>query len=153
MDRNFPPLRSGQVILRAVSADDLAVFYEHQLDREAAQMAEFPSRDWDAFMAHWKKIMSDPANILKAIVYDGQVAGNIVSWEHEGEQEVGYWIGREYWGRGIASAALKQFLEQVGIRPLYAFVVKHNIASRRVLEKCGFVLYREDGDGFALRIE
>ena len=153
MDRNFPPLRSGQVILRAVSADDLAVFYEHQLDKEASQMAEFPTRDWDAFMAHWKKIMADEANILNTIVYDGQVVGNIVSWEHEGEQEVGYWIGREYWGRGIASAALKQFLEQVGIRPLYAFVVKHNIASRRVLEKCGFVLYKEDGDGFALRHE
>jgi RimJ/RimL family protein N-acetyltransferase len=136
-----------------VSADDLAVFYEHQLDKEASQMAEFPTRDWDAFMAHWKKIMSDPANILKTIVYDGQIAGNIVSWEHEGEQEVGYWIGREYWGRGIATAALKQFLEWVSIRPLYAFVVKDNIASRRVLEKCGFVLYKEDDYGFSFRYE
>lgn len=153
MDKNLPPLRSDQVTLRAVSADDLPIFYEHQLDTEAAQMAEFPSRDWESFMAHWKKIMADEANILKTIVYDGQVAGNIVSWEHEGEQEVGYWIGREYWGRGIVTTALKQFLELVSIRPLYAFVVKHNIASRRVLEKCGFVIYKEDGDGFALRYE
>ena len=97
--------------------------------------------------------MADPANILKTIIYDGQVAGNVVSWEHEGELEVGYWLGREYWGRGITTTALKQFLELVSIRPLYAFVVKHNIASRRVLEKCGFVLYKEDGNGFGLRYE
>lgn len=153
MDKNFPPLRSDQVTLRAVSVDDLPVFYEHQLDTEAAQMAEFPTRGWDVFMAHWKKIMADPANILKTIVYDGQVAGNIVSWEHEGEQEIGYWVGREYWGRGVATAALKQFLEWVSIRPLYAFVVQDNIASRRVLEKSGFMLYKADDNGFALRYE
>jgi RimJ/RimL family protein N-acetyltransferase len=68
------------------------------------------------------------------------VAGNIVCWEQAGEREVGYWLGKEYWGKGIATRALKEFLEMVKTRPLMAHVAKRNIASRRVLEKCGFAV-------------
>ena len=109
-------------------------FYEQQLD------ADFPSRDRDAFTAYWKKIMGNQANILKIILYDGQAAGNIVSWEHDNEQEIGYWLGMEYWGQGIATAALTEFLNLIETHPLYAHVVKHNIASKRVLEKNGFMV-------------
>ncbi len=107
-------------------------------------MAAFPARDRDAFMAQWAKIMADDNNILKAILYGDQVAGNIVSWEHSGEREVGYWLGRSFWGKGIATRALALFLEQVTARPLYAYVAKHNLASIRVLEKCGFTVAGED---------
>ena len=107
-------------------------------------MAAFPARDREAFMAHWAKIMADDSNILKTILYDDQVAGNIVSWEQSGERDVGYWLGREYWGKGIATRALSLFLEQVATRPLHAHVAKHNLASIRVLEKCGFTITVED---------
>jgi RimJ/RimL family protein N-acetyltransferase len=129
------------VRLRAVIASDLPVFFEQQLDPVANQMAAFPARDREAFMVHWAKIMADESNILKTILYGDQVAGNIVSWEHpdEGsEREVGYWLGREFWGKGLATRALALFLEQVTLRPLVAFVAKHNLTSIRVLEKCGF---------------
>lgn len=72
------------------------------------------------------------------------MAGNIASFEVDGEREIGYWIGREFWGLGIASESLKQLLGQEVRRPLFAHVAKHNVASRRVLEKCGFVVIRED---------
>lgn len=94
-------------------------------------------------MAHWARIIAGESNILRAILYDDQVAGNIVSWEHHGEREVGYWLGREFWGKGIATPALTLLLQQVTTRPLYAHVVKHNHASNRVLQKCGFTLQRE----------
>ena len=126
------------VLLRDVTASDLPIFFEQQLDPIATQMAAFPARDREAFMAHWAKILADEANILKTILYGDQVAGNIVSWEQSGEREVGYWLGREFWGKGIATRALSLFLEQVLLRPLYAYVAKHNLASIRVLEKCGF---------------
>ena len=129
---------ASTVLLRNVIASDLPIFFEQQFDPVANQMAAFPARDREAFMAHWAKILADESNILKTIVYDDQVAGNIVSWAHAGEQEVGYWLGREFWGKGIATQALSLFLEHVASRPLYAYVVKHNIASIRVLEKCGF---------------
>jgi RimJ/RimL family protein N-acetyltransferase len=114
-------------------------------------MAAFPARDHDAFNAHWQKILSEEANRVRTITFRGEVAGNIVSWEEAGECKVGYWLGRKYWGRGIASAALAQFLELVKMRPLYARAAKHNTASVRVLQKCGFTICGEDrfavGDG------
>ena len=45
---------------------------------------------------------------------------------------------RALWGRGIASEALAEFLHLEQSRPLYAGVAPHNIASIRVLQKCGF---------------
>jgi RimJ/RimL family protein N-acetyltransferase len=137
------------VLLRDVIASDLPAFFEQQLDPVANQMAAFPARDREAFMAHWAKILTDEANILKTILYGDQVAGNIVSWEQpdEGsEREVGYWLGREYWGKGIATRALSLFLEQVTARPLYAYVAKHNLASIRVLQKCGFTITSEEAE-------
>ena len=135
---------TNSVQLRDVVAIDLPVFYEQQLDPEAIQMAAFPSRDRDAFMAHWDKIMADDSVLLKTILFEGNVAGNIVCFEQLGEREVGYWLGKEYWGKGIASQALRQFLDFIQTRPLYAHVAKHNMASRRVLEKCGFKVAAED---------
>ena len=127
-----------EIILREVIDSDLAIFYEHQREPEANRMAAFPSRDRDLFMAHWSKIRKDESNILKTILCNGQVAGNMLSFIMDGKREVGYWIGREYWGRCLATKALKMFLEVENTRPLYGVVAKHNIGSRRVLEKCGF---------------
>lgn len=135
---------SNMIQLREVVEADLPIFFEHQLDPEAWQMASFPSRSRDGFMSHWTKIMADDSILMKTILFDGNVAGNIVCFEQLGEREVGYWLGKEYWGKGIATQALADFLKQIVTRPLYAHVAKHNIASRRVLEKCGFVVSGED---------
>jgi len=130
--------------LRDVTRTDLPIFYEQQVDPEATEMAGFPSRDWDVFRTHWITIMSDESIQLKAILFNGEVAGNIVCFEQLGEREIGYWLGKEYWGKGIATRALEEFLKSVETRPLYAHVAKHNIGSRRVLEKCGFTISGED---------
>jgi RimJ/RimL family protein N-acetyltransferase len=135
---------TGDVRLRDVTETDLPLFFEHQLDPDATRMAAFPSRDWEAFMAHWTKILGNERVTKRTILYDGQVAGNIGSFDQLGEREVGYWIGKPYWGKGIATRALAAFLEDEQVRPLYAHVAKHNIASLRVLEKCGFMICGED---------
>lgn len=144
---------TDNVTLREVQDDDLPIFFEQQLEPEATQMADFPARDREAFMAHWAKIRRDQNNLMYTILYDGQVAGNIVSWPQEDKQEVGYWLGKEFWGKGIATQALAQLLNTITTRPLYAFVAKRNLASRRVLEKCGFTQYDEDEVGFLLKLE
>lgn len=128
------------VVLRAVIDSDLPIFFEHQRDPEAITMAAFPSREREAHMAHWARIMADPSNLLRTILVDGQVVGNLVSWDGMDGREVGYWVGREFWGRGIATRALRLFLSEAQTRPLIAHVARHNVASRRVLEKCGFVV-------------
>jgi RimJ/RimL family protein N-acetyltransferase len=131
------------IALRDVVEDDLSIFFEHQSDPVANQMAAFPARDRDAFMAHWAKIPSDATAVTKTILFEGQVVGNVVSWEQGGERNVGYWLGRDYWGKGIATRALAAFLRLLKARPLYAHVAKHNLASLAVLQKCGFVVTGE----------
>lgn len=133
----------GTIRLRDVIESDLPIFFEHQLDPVATSMAAFPSRDRPAFMAHWAKILANPTGVIQTIMLGDQVAGNIVSYEYDGMREVGYWIGRQYWGQGVATSALSAFLERHA-RPLYAHVAKHNRGSLRVLQKCGFTIIGED---------
>ena len=134
-------------VLREVVEGDLPAFHEYECDPEAAAMAAFPSRDRDAFMAHWAKTLANDSALTMTIVSDGEVAGNIGCWEADGHRFVGYWIGREFWGRGLATQALAELLGLVEARPLYAHVVKSNVASIRVLEKNGFVeVGRHTGD-------
>jgi len=128
------------VSLRDVREADLPVLFEQQLDPEANRIAAFHPRSRDEFAAHWKTILADPSKVKKAVLLDGQVVGNMVAFERDGRREVGYWIGREHWGRGIATDALRLFLKQVPVRPLHAVVAAHNAASIRVLEKCGFTV-------------
>ena len=103
-------------------------------------MVVFRSRERDEFDKHWAKILADETALTKTIVADGQVAGHIASFLRDGEREIGYWIDRALWGRGIASEALSAFLRLEQRRPLAAGVARHNIASMRVLQKCGFRL-------------
>ncbi len=126
------------VRLRSVEDRDLDVFFDHQADPQAVEMAAFPARDKDQFAAHWAKLRADDTLVVRTIVADGMVAGNIGSWPENGQQLLGYWVGREWWGRGVATQALALLVEEVSIRPLCAHVVVHNVGSIRVLEKCGF---------------
>jgi RimJ/RimL family protein N-acetyltransferase len=84
-------------------------------------------------------ILQDPSVHVRTVELEGAVAGNVVSWVHDEERDVGYWIGREHWGKGVASAALASFLVLLDERPLFAHVAEYNARSIRVLEKCGFV--------------
>src|SRR5262249_31729380 len=72
------------------------------------------------------------------LLFQEQVVGSIVCFEWDGKREVGYWIDRQHWGKGLATAALSLFLGEVAERPLYAGAARDNVASLRVLEKCGF---------------
>jgi RimJ/RimL family protein N-acetyltransferase len=139
-----------EVELRDIEPDDLPIFYEQQLDAEATRMAAFPARDRAAFDAHWAtNILGNPSAINQTIVIDGQVAGNIGSWLQGGVRLVGYWIGRQHWGKGVATRALTAFLHLVTERPLYAHVARHNVGSIRVLEKCGFSVDVQQGGAVA----
>ena len=107
-------------------------------------MAAFTARDRDAFMDHWQRILEDDSVLAQTVMLDDRVAGNVVSWERDGRRQLGYWIGQEYWGNGIATQAVNQFLTIEQQRPLYAKVVSSNAASIRVLQKCQFKPVTED---------
>ena len=127
-------------MLRDIVETDLPIFYEQQLDPESSRMAAFPPRkEWTVFLEHWRtKVLGVPTGCKQTIVWNDRVAGYIASWLQDERRLIAYWIGREYWGRGIATAALTEFLGHDRARPLHAFVAAHNVGSIRVLEKCGF---------------
>lgn len=139
-----------EIVLRDVIDEDLPVFFAQQLDADANRIAAFTSKDpadKAAFMAHWARIRNNSGS-TKTVVVNGQVAGHILHFDEAGHPEVSYWLGKRYWGQGIATRALTVLLGQVRERPLYARAVKDNVASIRVLQKCGFIIVAED-KGFA----
>lgn len=134
----------AKITLRPVIPPDLPILFEQQLEPEAVAMSAYPSKDRGEFMRHWEGILKNKAIVARTIIYKEKIAGHIICWkEGKYEQRVGYWIGKQFWGRGIATSALKDFLAEVKIRPLYAQVANHNLASRKVLEKNGFALLEE----------
>lgn len=126
-------------MLRDVVEDDLDAIFEQHRDPESVEMAKVPSRDREGFDAHWQRVLAGPTNVAKVIDVDGVVAGTALSWEQDGRRLVGYWLAREYWGRGLATQALAQLVAELPQRPLHAWVVTTNAGSIRVLQKCGFV--------------
>lgn len=128
--------------LRDVHLSDLPVFFAFQQDPSANFMAAFTAKDPEdrrAFDLHWERILSDPTVTMKAIVLEGRVVGSVGKFDMLDKPQVTYWVDRESWGRGIATAALAQFLALYRIRPVYASAAADNRGSLRVLEKCGFV--------------
>ena len=133
---------SDLVRLRNVERDDLPRMYEMQLDPESNRMAVTIPRSAEAFEAHWAKVLRDPSLTAKVILLGEKVVGAVSCFTHEGQVNVGYWVSRDHWGKGIASRALELLLLEVTTRPLYAHVATSNGASLRVLQKCGFVVER-----------
>ncbi|MGW1499804.1 GNAT family N-acetyltransferase [Streptomyces mirabilis] len=130
-----------EVSLRPVHDSDLPVFFRLMNDPESLRMAAFTAEDpadRDAFDAHWKRIRASSDVVPRTILADGDVVGSAAVYGEPGEREVTYWIDRAYWGRGIATAALRDLLAEVPERPLHARAAADNAGSRRVLEKCGF---------------
>ncbi len=133
-----------KITLRSVVQSDLPTLFQQQLDPESVAMSAYPSKDKGEFMRHWESILRNKAIVARTIIYKEKIAGHILCWkEGRYEQRIGYWVGKQFWGRGIANAAISALLLEVKIRPLFAEVANHNIASKRVLEKNGFELLDE----------
>lgn len=133
--------------LREVLESDLEIFFEQQADPATKAMAGHPGRKREAFFLHMRqRVLPQVDGLIRTIEVDGKPAGNVVAWLDEGQWFLGYVLGRDFWGKGYASAAVTAFLPLVPHRPLYADVAPHNVASRRVLEKNGFQLIASNED-------
>lgn len=127
--------------LRAVTDDDLDTIFDQMRDPVAVRMAAFTADDPDdraEFDAHLRRLRTTPTIRLRAISADGVLAGTIASFEVNGDTEITYWLGRSFWGRGIATAAVGLFLETLPVRPVLARAASDNAGSLAVLRRSGF---------------
>ena len=145
---------NDQVHLSEFRSSDKAALVENLNDRDIYDRTlriPFPYTDAhaDAFLAlvaktteqqgqpvHWTIRSADDA-LIGVCGFDGFQVGK----SHRAE--VGYWLAKPFWGRGMMTAVVQRVcqyaFEEFGLVKINAHVVTHNPASARVLEKCGFV--------------
>ena len=140
-----------KIKLRQSENSDLAFFFKFQLDKEAIYLAAFTPKDPTnkaAYLEKYTKHLNDPTINMQTILVDETIAGSIAKFMMEGDTEITYWIDRNFWGKGIATTALKNFLTIENTRPIFGRVAFDNVGSQKVLEKCGFIKIGTD-KGFA----
>jgi [ribosomal protein S5]-alanine N-acetyltransferase len=144
-------MTNSNIRLTKTEKDDLNAFFQFQLDKEANYLAAFTSKDPNdktAYMEKYTKHLADPTINMRTIIVNDEIAGSIAKFIMENEAGITYWIDKKFWGQGIATTALKDFLKIEPTRPIYGRVAFDNYGSQKVLEKCGFVKIGKD-KGFA----
>ena len=137
--------------LRPTEIADLDTLFQYQLDKEGGYLAAFMPKDptdKTAYINKYTKLLSDPTVNNQTILLDDKIVGSIAKFIIEGDTEITYWIDRKFWGRGIATKALTEFLAIETVRPIFGRVAFDNFGSQKVLEKCGFDKVGSD-KGFA----
>jgi RimJ/RimL family protein N-acetyltransferase len=143
-------LQLSSCIVRPWAESDAAALHRHADDREVSMHLRdrFPypySLEQARSFLGW--ITKQPSPTVWAIEVAGEAVGGIGIELHSDVErvsaEVGYWLGRAHWRRGIATEALKavtaEAFKQFEITRLYAVPFADHAASVRVLEKCGYV--------------
>lgn len=134
-------MKKIEVELKNTNPNDLETLFYFQLDTKANYLAAFTSKnpaDKKTYLTKWLKLLSDVKVNIRTILIDKEIVGSIAKFEMEGNAEITYWIGKEFWGKGVASNALRKFLEIEKTRPIFGRVAHDNIGSQKVLEHCGF---------------
>jgi len=133
--------KTVEIELKHTNQNDLETLFLFQLDKDANYLAAFTSKnpsDKDAYIEKWTRLLSDEKINARTILLENKIVGSIAKFEMEGNAEITYWIGKEFWGKGIASTALNKFLEVEKTRPLFGRIAFDNLGSKKVLENCGF---------------
>ena len=129
------------VTLRATRAGDLDALFTFEQQVEAVRMAAFTAPDPTdrvTFDAHWRRLIDDPTVDARTIRADGAIVGSVARWFEDGTPEITVWIDPGHWGEGIATRAIRLFLDALRERPVRARVAADNSGSIAVLEKLGF---------------
>lgn len=144
-------IKELDIKLRPTQAADLETLFEFQLDKISGFLAAFMPQDptdKSAYLAKHTKLLNDPTVNNQTILLGNSIVGSIAKFVIEGDAEITYWVDRKFWGCGIATKALKEFLVIETTRPIFGRVAFDNFGSQKVLGKCGFIKIGSD-KGFA----
>ncbi len=144
---------NDQIHLSGVQSSDKAAIIEHLKERdiyETTLRIPFPysDADADAWLTRVAELTSQQGrpvhfaireadgSFLGACGFDGVEVGK----SHRAE--IGYWLAKPFWGRGIMTAVVQRLcqhaFEEFSLTKITAQIFPHNPSSARVLEKCGF---------------
>ncbi len=161
--KEVPEIPTRRLLLRALRMEDAPRVRELAGDREiAANTANIPHPYEDGLAEAWIDSQAERRSRGQAVVFAVQLRGDFAAGSDDtlrpGElvgavgleldpenrlAELGYWIGKPYWGRGLATeaalAVLRYGFEELSLNRIHAHHFAHNASSGRVLEKIGMV--------------
>ena len=135
------PESSPKTELRKTVETDLETLFNFQLDDEYNCQAAFTATNYSdkkAYLEKWTRHLTNPSIHSQTILVNGEIAGSVAKYEMDGEPQITYGIGKQFWGKGIATQALQAFLKLEKTRPIFGRTAFDNSRSERVLQKCGF---------------
>jgi len=151
--RETPPLELPleRCTIRSWRLTDIPALARHADDRKVWRNLRdrFPHPFTVMDAARWVRAATTASPETHfAIAVDGEAVGSVglelLSDVHSRSAEIGYWLGRTHWGRGLATEAVRAFtlyaFAAYGLYRIFATVFEWNPASRRVLEKAGYTL-------------
>ena len=144
-------METERLVLRPWEDADAADLYEYARDPSIGPAAGWPAHaSVEESRATIHGVLAEPETYALCLKETGRPVGSIAlklnghtdMTDRDDECELGYWIGRPFWGRGLVPEAVREVLrhafEDLGIRCVWAGYYDGNDKSRRVQEKCGF---------------
>jgi RimJ/RimL family protein N-acetyltransferase len=131
-----------EISLTKTTKEELHALFQMQLHPEANYLAAFTALDSTnkaAYLEKYAKHLDDPTINMQTIKANGAIIGSIAKFVVAQDAAITYWIDRKFWGLGIATHALRRFLQMEPSRPLFGRVAFDNYGSQRVLERNGFI--------------
>lgn len=148
-----PILVTDRLLLRPFDVADASEVQRLAGDYEVASSAlgipyPYPDGAAEAWIATLLPGFEKGAHAVYAVTLRSEqdlvgAAGLVEANRRHGRAELGYWVGRPYWGCGYATEAARAVIEYgfsvMGLHRVYAMHFSRNPASGRVMEKCGMV--------------
>lgn len=144
-------METERLILRRWEDADAESLYEYAKDPDVGPIAGWPAhRSVDESREIIKNVFSDPEVYAVCLKDDNKAIGAIAlklngatdMTDKDDECELGYWIGKPFWGRGLIPEAAEEMIrhgfEDLGMKKIWCGCYDGNVRSERVQEKCGF---------------
>ena len=147
-------LKTERLVLRPWREGDAESLYKYASDTDVGYPAGWPAHtSVENSLDIIKNVLSAPETYAVCLRETDEAVGSVGlktgestdMTEREDECELGYWIGKQYWGRGLIPEACRELLgyafEELGMRAVWCGYYDGNTKSRRVQEKLGFVYH------------
>ena len=153
-------IETERIILRPWSETDAEALFKYASDPDIGPVAGWPPHtSIENSLEIIRTVFATPETYAVVLKDSGEPVGScgimfsnsLHSAEmNQGEAEIGYWIGKPYWGQGLIPEAVKALLArcftELNLDAVWCGYYEGNIKSKRVCEKCGFKFHHTNKD-------